>query len=61
MDNINEHKNKYTMQKLTHNQNLIILVALENFLADCKNRDVHSVKQIEELVKMYEQKTFNIK
>jgi len=50
-----------TMQKLTHTQNLIILVALENFLADCKNRDVHSVKQIEELVELYEQKTFNIK
>ena len=61
MDNINEHKNKYTMQKLTHTQNLIILVALENFLADCKNRDVHSIKQIEELVELYEQKTFNIK
>lgn len=60
------------MQKLTHTQNLIILVALENFLADCKNRDVHSTKHIEELIelieavevatkKLYEQKSFNIK
>jgi len=61
MDNINEYKNKHTMQKLTHNQNLIILVALENFLDDCKNRDVHSTKQIEELIEIYEQKSFNIK
>jgi len=49
------------MQKLTHNQNLIILVALENFLNDCKNRDVHSTKQIEELVKLYDQICYNIK
>ena len=49
------------MQKLTYNQNLIILVALENFLADCKNRDVHSTKQIEELIELYEQESFNIK
>jgi len=61
LDNINEYKNKHTMQKLTHNQNLIILVALENFLDDCKNRDVHSTKQIEELIEIYEQKSFNIK
>lgn len=49
------------MQKLTHNQNLIILVALENFLADCKNRDVHQTNQIEELVELYNKKCFNIK
>jgi len=61
LDNINEYKNKHTMQKLTHNQNLIILVALENFLNDCKNRDVHSTKQIEELVKLYDQICYNIK
>ena len=61
MDNINELQNIYKMQKLTRNQNLIILVALENFLIDCKNRDVHSTKQIEELIELYEQKSFNIK
>lgn len=49
------------MQKLTHKQNLIILVALENFLADCKNRDVHQTNQIEELVKLYDQICYNIK
>lgn len=49
------------MQKLTHKQNIIILVALENFLADCKNRDVHQTNQIEELIKMYDQICYNIK
>ena len=49
------------MQKLTHKQNLIILVALENFLADCKNRDVHQTNQIEELIKLYDQICYNIK
>jgi len=47
--------------QLTHTQNLIILIALGNFLAYCKNRDAHFVRQIEELVELYEQKTFNIK
>ena len=49
------------MQKLTHKQNLIILVALENFLADCKNRDVHQTNQIEELISLYDQICYNIK
>jgi len=49
------------MQKLTRNQNLIILVALENFLADCKNRDVNQTNQIKELVELYNKKCFNIK
>jgi len=49
------------MQKLTHPQNLIILVALENFLADCKNSDVHQTNQIEELVELYNKTCFNIK
>jgi len=50
-----------TMQKLTHTQNIIILVALENFLADCKNRDVHQTNQIEELIELYDQICYNIK
>ena len=50
-----------TMQKLTHKQNLIILVALENFLADCKNRDVHQTNQIEELIELYNEICYNIK
>ena len=50
-----------TMQKLTHKQNLIILVALENFLADCKNRDVYQTNQIEKLIELYDQKCYNIK
>ena len=49
------------MQKLTHNQNLIILVSLENFLIDEKNRNVRSTKQIEELIKIYDKICFNIK
>ena len=49
------------MQKLTHTQNIIILVALENFLDDCKNRDVHQTNQIEELIKLYDQICYNIK
>jgi len=49
------------MQKLTHKQNIIILVALENFLADCKNRDVHQKNQIEQLIELYYQICYNIK
>ncbi len=49
------------MQKLTHNQNLIILVALENFLIDEKNRNVRSTEQIEKLIKIYDKICFNIK
>ena len=49
------------MQKLTHKQNLIILVALENFLADCKNRDVQQTNKIEKLIELYDQVCYNIK
>lgn len=49
------------MQKLTKTQNIIILVALENFLADCKNRDAEQKMQIEELVKLYNKKCYNLK
>ena len=49
------------MKKLTHNQNLIILVSLENILIDEKNRKEKSTKQIEELIKIYNKICFNIK
>ena len=50
-----------TMQKLTHNQNVIILVALENFLSHCQNRDIHQKNQIEKLIELYDQQCYNIK
>ena len=40
------------MKKLTHNQNLIILVSHENYLIDEKNPNVKSTKQKEELIKI---------
>ena len=42
------------MQNLTKAQNTIILVALENFLADCKSRQPELFKaQVAELVEIY--------
>jgi hypothetical protein len=49
------------MQKLTHQQNVIILVALENFLSHCQNRDIHQKNQIEKLIELYDQQCYNIK
>ncbi len=52
------------MKKLTHNQNLIILVSLENFLIDEKKRNKKlywKLNQIEELIKIYNKICFNIK
>ena len=41
------------MQNLTKAQNVIILVALENFLADCKSRQPEFKSQITELIDIY--------
>tara|TARA_B110000046_G_C12681372_1_gene268691 strand:+ start:322 stop:459 length:138 start_codon:yes stop_codon:yes gene_type:complete len=41
------------MQNLTKAQNTIILVSLENFLADCKSRQPEFKAQIAELVEIY--------
>ena len=41
------------MQNLTKTQNTIILVALENFLDDCKKRQPEFKAQITELIDIY--------
>jgi hypothetical protein len=41
------------MQNLTKSQNTIILVALENFLDDCKKRQPEFKAQITELIDIY--------
>ena len=41
------------MPNLTKTQNTIILVALENFLIDCKNREPEFQRQVSDLIDIY--------
>ena len=41
------------MQNLTKTQNTIILVALENFLSECKNRQPEFKTQVSDLIDIY--------
>ena len=45
------------MQNLNKTQNTIILVALENFLADCQGRDNLIKQNIQELIDIYQKIT----
>ena len=41
------------MPNLTKTQNTIILVSLENFLIDCKNREPEFQAQVSDLIDIY--------